>query len=233
MQYQEQTSLCTWGVLQRALQVSHPGYSALIRHHEHEPQQPWRTEKGMLSDQPQLTCVTPTVLQVGTTANQWYDVTWDWLLDACHMAGVCWGFRCEGFCSKEGLHYCFEQSARNPLECDQVQIKLGNIPEAVIGQATINLILKFGNPLRIPYPSYTALLSGACVTWESWAWGFLWGRKVWLAFAQQTFAQETFGKRRKVERSPVVSLLPGLLEHLASRHPCVLCQKHVGACTTY
>ncbi len=52
-------------------------------------------------------------------------------------------------CSEEGLHYPFEQSARNPLERDQVQIALGNRPKAVIGQATINLIHKFENPLRI------------------------------------------------------------------------------------
>jgi hypothetical protein len=41
-----------------------------------------------------------------------------------------------------------------------VQIALGNCLEAVIGQATINLIHEFGSPLRIPYPSCTALLSG-------------------------------------------------------------------------
>jgi hypothetical protein len=52
------------------------------------------------------------------------------------------------------------------LECDQVQITLGNSPEAVIGQATFNLFHKFGNSLRIPYPSCTALLSGAYVTGE-------------------------------------------------------------------
>jgi hypothetical protein len=56
---------------------------------------------------------------------------------------------------------------RNPLGRDQVQIALGNHPEAVIGQATINLIQEFGNPLRIPYPSCTALLSGAYVMQES------------------------------------------------------------------
>jgi hypothetical protein len=50
---------------------------------------------------------------------------------------------------------------------------------------------------------------------------------------QCTFAAETFGKRRKRERSPVVRLLPGSHEHLASRNPRVLCQKHGGACTTY
>jgi hypothetical protein len=64
-------------------------------------------------------------------------------------------------------------------------------------------------------------------------WGFLWVRKVWFAFAQRTFAPETFGERWKGKRSPVVSLLPGSHEHLALRNPRVLCQKYGGACTTY
>ncbi len=50
---------------------------------------------------------------------------------------------------------------------------------------------------------------------------------------QQTFAPETFGKRRKRENSPVVRLLPGSHEHLALRNPRVLCQKHGGTCMTY
>ncbi len=174
-----------------------------------------------------------TSVQLGTTVAQRYDVPWDWLWDACHIAGVCQGTRCKGFRSKEGPHYRFEQSGRNPLECDQVQIALGNCPEAVIGQATINLIHKFGNPLRIPYPSCTALLSRAYVMQESLGWGFLWVRKVWFAFAQWKFAPETFGKRQKGERSPVVSLLPGSHECLASRNPRFLCQKYGGTRTTY
>jgi hypothetical protein len=44
---------------------------------------------------------------------QRYDSPWDWLWDACHMAGVHWGSRCKGFCSKEGPHYRFMQNARN------------------------------------------------------------------------------------------------------------------------
>ncbi len=71
---------------------------------------------------------------VGNIIAQRYDILWDWLWDACHMAGVRWGSRREGFCSEEGPHYCFEQSVRNP---------------------TINLIHEFGNPLGIPYPSCT------------------------------------------------------------------------------
>ncbi len=64
-----------------------------------------------------------------------YDVPWDWLWDACQIAVVRWGSRCKGFRSKEGPHYCIEQSTRNP---------------------TINLINELGNPMGIPFPSCTA-----------------------------------------------------------------------------
>ncbi len=49
---------------------------------------------------------------VGDVVAQRSDVLRDWLWDACHMAGVHWGSRCEAFCSKEGPHYHHEQSAR-------------------------------------------------------------------------------------------------------------------------
>ncbi len=62
---------------------------------------------------------------------------------------------------------------------------------------------------------------------------FLWVRKVWFAFTQWTFAPETFGESQKGEKSPVVSLLSGSHERLASRNPRVLCKKYGGARTTY
>jgi hypothetical protein len=46
-------------------------------------------------------------------------------------------------------------------------------------------------------------------------------------------AAETFGKRQKRENLLVVRLLPGSHERLASRNPCILFQKHGGACTMY
>ncbi len=49
---------------------------------------------------------------VGDVVTQRYDVLRDLLWDACHMAGVRWGSRCEGFYSEEDLHYCLEQSVR-------------------------------------------------------------------------------------------------------------------------
>ncbi len=38
---------------------------------------------------------------VGDVVAQRYDIPWDWLWDACHMAGVHWGSCSKGFCSKE------------------------------------------------------------------------------------------------------------------------------------
>jgi hypothetical protein len=66
----------------------------------------WVISPDYCMSQPQHFCA------VGDIVNQRYDVLCDWLWDACHMAGVPWGSRCKGFCSKEGLHYRLEQSAR-------------------------------------------------------------------------------------------------------------------------
>ncbi len=49
---------------------------------------------------------------VGDVVAERYDVPRDWLWDACHMAGVRWGYHCEGLCSKECSHYCLEWSTR-------------------------------------------------------------------------------------------------------------------------
>ncbi len=49
---------------------------------------------------------------VGDAVAQRYDVLRDWLWDTCHMAGVRWGSRCEGFWSKEGPYYGLERSTR-------------------------------------------------------------------------------------------------------------------------
>ncbi len=185
-QYQERTTLRTWPwkTQGRDTEWSAP----TIAHHIHSASVP-----------------------LGMTVAQRYDVRWDWLWDACHMAGVHWGTGCKGFCSKEGPHYNFEQSMRK-LSYDKQQ-------------STFFTSL---DPLGIPYPSCTALLSKAYVTWESGAQGFLWVRKMWFVFFQRRFAPETFSERQKGERSPVVSLyqVPAsvLLQEIHA-----FCAKNMGA----
>ncbi len=114
------------------LQVSLQADSALTRCHEKKPKEPWRSRWLRERDVEQLAqthahhthCASR---QLGTTANWRYDVPQDWLRDTCQMARVSWGTRCEGFCNKESPHYQIEQSARNQLECNQVQRVLGKL----------------------------------------------------------------------------------------------------------
>ncbi len=172
---------------------------------------------------------------LGMTVDQRYDVPKDWLWDACHIAVVRWGFRCKGFCSKECPHYCSEQSARNPLEHDQVQKALCKLSRSCLRTSNNQpwfTILKI--PRGFLAQALLCWLSrGLCHARKCQLEDIVWEEKVWFAFAQRTFAPETFGKRRKGERKPVVSLLPGSHKRLALKNPHVLCQKYGGTCTTY
>ncbi len=96
------------------------------------PQEPWRSrwlwERDSEQSAPTHTHHTHCASrQLGTIANQRYDVLWDWLWDACQMARVRWGTRYKGFCSKEGPHYQVERIARNQLERNQVQRAFGKL----------------------------------------------------------------------------------------------------------
>ncbi len=103
-----------------------------MRGHEKNPQEPWRSRWPWERDIEQSA---PTHVRhthcssrkLGNKANQRHDVPWDWLQDACQMARVHWGTSCKGFCCKGGLHYQIEQSARNPLEHEQVPRALGEL----------------------------------------------------------------------------------------------------------
>ncbi len=169
----------------------------------------------MLSDQPRLSRITFMALLCRWGWQSLKDMTslgTDFEMHAIWQAGVRWGSHCKGFCSEEGLHYCFEQSAGNP---------------------TINLIHEFGNPLGIPHPSVLRSIAGLMSGKNMSVQGLLWVRKAWFVFAQWIFAWETFGERRKRENSPVLNLLAGSHQRLALRNPCILCQIYEGACTTY
>ncbi len=130
-------------------------------------------------------------------------------------------------------HAIWQGYNENPAEKDCVARKARTIAMSKAQgtrQSTLftSLEIPWGFHTQAVLHSWAGLMSCKKVS----VWGFLWVRKVWFAFAQRAFAPETFGKRRKGENSPVVSLLPGSHECLASRNPRVLCQKHGGACTT-
>jgi hypothetical protein len=113
--------------------------------------------------------------------------------------------------------------------------RLTNCPEAVLGQATINLdSLVWKSLLGDSLPKlYCVDLAEAYVTQEGASLRILIEKRYDFALAKWTFAPETFGGRRKEERRPVLSLLPGFLERLALRNSRILCQKHEGTCTMY
>ncbi len=208
------------------LHVSLQGYFALMWRHEPEPQETqssrWLQEKDAEQSAPthaRHTHCTPRWL--GTTANWKYDILWDWLWDPCLEQGYIQEPNCEGFFSKEGPHYCIEQSARNPLECDQVQRALGKSSRSC--HRTSNNQPWFMS-LEIPW-GFLAwailcwLSKGLCHTRKCQLEDIMREEKVWFAIAQWTFPWETFGKRRKWERNLVVSLLPGSHKCLNVRKP--------------
>jgi hypothetical protein len=155
-----------------------------------EPQEPWRTRSPQERDieQSAPTHVRHTHCasrQLGTTADQRYDVPWDWLWEACQMARVHWGIRCEGFCSKEGLHYWMERSARYHLEHNQVQ----GAPEKLSRSChqTSNSQPLFAS-LEIPCEFLSRavlhrLSGGLCQVRKCQFRNFAWEEKVWFAIA--------------------------------------------------
>ncbi len=198
-----------------------------------EPQEPWRTRKLWERDveqsapthAPHTHCASR---QLGTTANQRYYVSWDWLWDACQMARVHWETPCKGFCSEGGPHYQIDQSARNQLECNQVL----RVPEksSRSWHQTINnqSLLMVWKSLGDSFPElYCVYLAKALSCKKVSIRGFLWEDKVWPAIAQRTFARETFDNMRNRERMPVQILVPGSHERLTLRKR-VMCARNLG-----
>ncbi len=65
------------------------------------------------------------------------------------------------------------------------------------GTQQSTLIHELGIPWGFHSQAVLRSLAGLMSHKKVSVWGFLWVRKVWFAFAQQTFASETFGKRQK------------------------------------
>ncbi len=154
---------------------------------------------------------------VGEVVAQRYDVLRDWLWNACHMAGVCWGSCCERFCSKKGLHYRLEQRTRK-LSWDKQQSTLFTSLEIPWEFHTQPVLRSLARPRSCKKVSVR---------------GFLWERKVWIVLSPTDVCTRNLWQKAEKGNSPVVRLLPGSHERLPSRNPRVLCQKHGVACMTY
>jgi hypothetical protein len=118
---------------------------------------PEERKKGMLSDQPQLSRITSTALLCHWGQQLLEDMMF---LGTDFETHAIW----QGYVEEPAAKDFIARKART-IALSKVQgthlnmIKCkshGNCPKAVIGQATINLIHEFGNPLGIPYPSCTA-----------------------------------------------------------------------------
>ncbi len=141
-----------------------------------------------------------------------------------------WGTRCKGFCSKEGLHYCIEQSARYPLEQDQVQRALGKLSRSC--RRTSNNQPWFTS-LEIPWGFLAQavlhwLSRGLCHARKCQFEDIMQEEKVWFAINQRTFAWKIFGKWQNRERKLVLILVPGSPKCLALRKV-VMCARNMGA----
>ena len=94
--------------------------------------------------------------QLGTTADQKYDVPWDWLRCAKWQGSVeepaAKDFVASKVCTIE-LNKV-KGTSWNAIKCKE---RMRSNPAAVVRQETINLIHKFWNPISIPFPSWTAL----------------------------------------------------------------------------
>ncbi len=170
--------------------------------------------------------------QWGTTADQRYEVPRDWLRDACQMARVCWGTCCKGFRSKEGPHYRIEWSARNQLEHNQVQRALGKLSRSCC-QTSNNQPLFTSLDIPLGFLAWAVprwLSGGLCHTRKCQFEDIRWEEKVWFAIAQQTFAWETFRKRRNRGNNTGTNPCTRFPRASCFEKTCDVCQKYGGAC---
>ncbi len=98
------------------------------------------------------------------------------------------------------MHAIWQGYVENPVVKDFVARKACTI---ALSQARGTQQSTLFTSLDIPWGFHTQAvlcsLAGLMTCKKVSVWVFLWVRKVWFAFAQQTFAPETFGKRRKGE----------------------------------
>ncbi len=117
------------------------------------------TRKGTLSNQPRLTCVTPTARLVSWVLQPIEGVT---SLGTDFEKRAIWQGSVEEPAAKDFVarKVCTIEWNKvqgiiwNAIKCKE---RLRSCPAAVVRQAPINLIHEFGNPFGIPFPGCTAL----------------------------------------------------------------------------
>ncbi len=175
-------------------------------------------KKGMMSDQPRLSRISSMALLCcwGHSCSKIWRPSWVTLRCMLYGRGTL-RIPLQSICSEEGPHFCREQSARK-LSQDKQQSTLITSLEIPWGFHTWAVLRSLARPRSCKKVS---------------VWGFLRERKVWFVFSPTDVSTRNLWQKVEKGNSPVVRLLPGSQEHHASRNPCILCQKHGGACTTY
>ncbi len=129
----------TW-VPQASLQTD----SALTYRQEQKPQElrrtRWPQEKGLCAINPDSHASYPLhSYGFGYDNRSKYDVPWDWLCKACHMARVHWEARCEGFVARKVRTIGWNEVLRTSWNAIRCKERLRSHPAAVFWQAAINL----------------------------------------------------------------------------------------------
>jgi hypothetical protein len=129
--------------------------------------------------------------QLGTTAERRHDVPRDWLPDACQMARVHWGTRCNDFVARKVRTMESNKVQGNNWNAIKCKECLGSHPEAVVRQATINLDSWLWKSLGDSLPElYCVNLAEAYIMWENVSSrNFAWEEKVWFASFQRTSSE--------------------------------------------
>ncbi len=143
------------------------------------------------------------------------------------MARVRWGTHCEGFCSKEGLHYHIEWTNWNVIKCKKC---LWSHPEAVSArQATINLDSQLWNSFGDSLPElYCIDLAEAYVMQENVSLrNIAWEEKVLPTDVPMR------NLRQKAEWETGTNSCTRFPWESCFKKTCHVCQKYGGACTTW
>ncbi len=232
----ERTTYCvTWGVLRRvpsSVSASrlHSDASSWAKHLRNPKDQDDR-KKGTLSNQLWLMRVTQTAL-LGSWVLQ--PIEGMMSLGTDFETHATWQGSVEEPAAKDFVARKVRTIKLNKVQgtsCKAIKCKerLGSHPEAVVRQATINLNSQVWKSLGDYLPEQYCIDLKACVTRENFSLrNFAWEEKVWFASSQRTFPWETFGERWNEERKPVLILVPGSHEHLASRK-CIMYARNMGA----